>query len=214
MELFPVTAEALLGIAVGFGLAAAAGFRVFVPLLAAAIAAKKAFPGRASVAVTGEAGLGYMLGNLEVLLREKPDVVLVQGDTTTAMTAALAGFYAGVKVAHVEAGLRSGDRRMPEEINRVLTDQIADRLYTTERAAEAHLRREGIAAERVCFVGNVMIDSLQDSRPQARSAADTLRAHGLDAELLAAREDVAPRFHRASGEAEDLEAVSGARTLV
>jgi len=74
---------------------------------------------------------------------------------------------------------------MPEEINRVLTDQISDRLYTTERSALDNLLREGIDASRVCFAGNVMIDSLQASRPRARSAADTLVAHGQDASLLA-----------------------------
>jgi UDP-N-acetylglucosamine 2-epimerase (non-hydrolysing) len=84
----------------------------------------------------------------------------------------------------VEAGLRSWDRKMPEEINRVLTDQVADRLYTTERSALDNLLREGIAAERVCFAGNVMIDSLVANKPQAKPVADTLRAHGLDAALV------------------------------
>ena len=90
----------------------------------------------------------------------------------------------GVPVVHVEAGLRSYDRRMPEEINRVLTDQIADRLYTTERSAAANLQREGVDAARIAFVGNVMIDSLQAHRQNARAAADTLRAAGADPALL------------------------------
>ena len=81
---------------------------------------------------------------------------------------------------HIEAGLRSHDRAMPEEINRVLTDQIADRLYTTERSAEANLRHEGIAADRVCFVGNVMIDSLLANRAHARPVAATLASHQID----------------------------------
>jgi UDP-N-acetylglucosamine 2-epimerase (non-hydrolysing) len=116
--------------------------------------------------------------------QHKPSCVLVVGDVNSTLACSLVAVKKGVPVVHVEAGLRSGDRRMPEEINRVLTDQISDRLYTTERSALDNLLREGVPAERVCFVGNVMIDSLQDSRPQARSAADTLGAHGLDAEIL------------------------------
>jgi UDP-N-acetylglucosamine 2-epimerase (non-hydrolysing) len=85
----------------------------------------------------------------------------------------------------VEAGLRSGDRLMPEEINRVLTDQVADRLYTTERSAADNLAREGIGAERVCFAGNVMIDSLLSSREAARDPGQTLAAHGLEPALVA-----------------------------
>ncbi len=114
----------------------------------------------------------------------KPSCVLVVGDVNSTLACSLVAVKKGVPVVHVEAGLRSGDRRMPEEINRVLTDQISDRLYTTERSALANLTREGVAAERVCFTGNVMIDSLRASRPQARPAADTLQAHGHDAALL------------------------------
>lgn len=114
----------------------------------------------------------------------KPCCVLVVGDVNSTLACALVAVKKDVPVVHVEAGLRSGDRRMPEEINRVLTDQISDRLYTTERSALANLQREGVDAARVCFAGNVMIDSLQAARPQARSAADTLRAHGHDTALL------------------------------
>ncbi len=114
----------------------------------------------------------------------RPSCVLVVGDVNSTLACALVAVKKDVPVVHVEAGLRSGDRRMPEEINRVLTDQISDRLYTTERSALANLLREGIAEERVCFAGNVMIDSLHAARPQARSAAETLRAHGHDPALL------------------------------
>jgi UDP-N-acetylglucosamine 2-epimerase (non-hydrolysing) len=114
----------------------------------------------------------------------QPSCVLVVGDVNSTIACALVAVKKSVPVVHVEAGLRSGDRRMPEEINRVLTDQISDRLYTTERSALANLVREGVDADRVCFAGNVMIDSLHASRPQARSAADTLRAHGHDPALL------------------------------
>ena len=115
----------------------------------------------------------------------KPSCVVVVGDVNSTLACTLVAVKKGVPVAHVEAGLRSYDRSMPEEINRILTDQVADRLYTTERSAEGNLLREGIAAERVCFTGNVMIDSLRSNLPQARSAAETLRLHGADPALLA-----------------------------
>ncbi len=115
----------------------------------------------------------------------RPSCVLVVGDVNSTLACTLVAVKKGVPVVHVEAGLRSYDRKMPEEINRVLTDQVADRLYTTERSALANLLREGIAAERVCFAGNVMIDSLVANRPHARPIADTLRAHGIDPTLIA-----------------------------
>lgn len=114
----------------------------------------------------------------------KPSCVLVVGDVNSTLACTLVAVKKGVPVAHVEAGLRSGDRRMPEEINRVLTDQVADRLYTTERSALANLLREGIAEARVCFAGNVMIDSLLQNRPLAKAPADTLAAHGADPALV------------------------------
>ena len=90
---------------------------------------------------------------------------------------ALVAVKKGVPVAHVEAGLRSFDRTMPEEINRVLTDQIAQLLYTTERSAHDNLAREGIPAERMHFAGNVMIDSLLTLRSRAVPPAKTLPRH-------------------------------------
>ena len=114
----------------------------------------------------------------------KPSCVLVVGDVNSTLACTLVAVKKGVPVVHVEAGLRSYDRKMPEEINRVLTDQVADRLYTTERSALANLLREGVAAERVCFAGNVMIDSLLCNREHARPAAATLQAHGADPALL------------------------------
>ncbi len=89
----------------------------------------------------------------------QPSCVLVVGDVNSTLACTLVAVKKGVPVVHVEAGLRSYDRKMPEEINRVLTDQVADRLYTTERSALDNLLREGISADRVAFVGNVMIDS-------------------------------------------------------
>lgn len=115
----------------------------------------------------------------------QPSCVLVVGDVNSTIACALVASKKNVPVAHVEAGLRSYDRKMPEEINRVLTDQIADRLYTTERSAADNLQREGIHLSRVCFTGNVMIDSLEASRPHARPPTQTLQAHGLSADLVA-----------------------------
>ncbi len=114
----------------------------------------------------------------------RPACVLVVGDVNSTLACALVAVKKGVPVVHVEAGLRSWDRSMPEEINRVLTDQIVGRLYTTERSAADNLVREGIAGERVCFAGNVMIDSLHLHRQHTRAPADTLRAHGADPALL------------------------------
>lgn len=95
-----------------------------------------------------------------VVLEHKPDWVLVVGDVNSTIACALVCSKLGIKVAHVEAGLRSRDRTMPEEINRLLTDQIADLLLTPSRDADENLRREGIPDSRIRFVGNVMIDSL------------------------------------------------------
>ncbi len=119
-----------------------------------------------------------------VLDTHKPSCVLVVGDVNSTLACTLVGVKKGVPVVHVEAGLRSYDRGMPEEVNRVLTDQIADLLYTTERSALANLLREGIAEERVRFVGNVMIDSLLANREFAHQPAKTLSEAGANAALL------------------------------
>ena len=95
-----------------------------------------------------------------VVLEHKPDWVLVVGDVNSTLACALVCSKLGVKVAHVEAGLRSRDRAMPEEINRILTDQISDLLLTPSPDGDANLRGEGIPESRIRFVGNVMIDSL------------------------------------------------------
>jgi len=113
-----------------------------------------------------------------ILLERRPDLVLVVGDVNSTLAAALAASKLGVRVAHVEAGLRSFDRTMPEEINRVLTDALADWLFTTEREAEKNLLREGIDPGRIHFAGNVMIDTLQANLARARGL-DTLERLGL-----------------------------------
>ncbi|MBK5188202.1 MAG: UDP-N-acetylglucosamine 2-epimerase (non-hydrolyzing) [Gemmatimonadaceae bacterium] len=95
-----------------------------------------------------------------VLLEFAPDVVIVVGDVNSTLACAIVATKLGVTIAHVEAGLRSFDRTMPEEINRILTDQIADYLFTPSRDGDVNLAREGIDPKRVFFVGNVMIDTL------------------------------------------------------
>jgi len=103
-----------------------------------------------------------------------PDVLLVVGDVNSTIACALVAAKKGVPVVHVEAGLRSFDRDMPEEINRVLTDQLSDNLFTTEPDGRENLLREGIADERIHFVGNVMIDTLLANRAHAVPAAQTM----------------------------------------
>jgi UDP-N-acetylglucosamine 2-epimerase (non-hydrolysing) len=107
-----------------------------------------------------------------------PSCVIVVGDVNSTLACSLVASKKRIAVVHVEAGLRSFDRNMPEELNRVLTDQIADRLYTTERVAAENLAREGIDRERVRFVGNVMIDSLLRHQRRAIAPMDTLIAAG------------------------------------
>jgi UDP-N-acetylglucosamine 2-epimerase (non-hydrolysing) len=114
----------------------------------------------------------------------RPSAVLVVGDVNSTLACSVVAVKRHVPVVHVEAGLRSFDRAMPEEINRVLTDQVSDVLYTTERSAATNLAREGIPAERVVFVGNVMIDSLRANLPRAVRPADTLKRAGLDPALV------------------------------
>jgi len=95
-----------------------------------------------------------------VIAEHRPDALMVVGDVNSTIAAALTAVKMGVPVAHVEAGLRSHDRTMPEEINRVLTDSISQWLFVSERAGVSNLRREGIPDEKIFFVGNVMIDTL------------------------------------------------------
>jgi len=103
----------------------------------------------------------------ETVLKEKPDLVLVYGDVNSTVAAALVCAKLGVRVGHVEAGLRSFDRTMPEEINRLMTDQVADYLFTPSQDGDEHLLREGVSAQKIHFVGNVMIDTLVRLLPAA-----------------------------------------------
>lgn len=144
----------------------------------------------------------------------KPSCVIVVGDVNSTLACSLVASKKRTPVAHVEAGLRSYDREMPEEINRVLTDQIADILYTTERTAAANLAREGIDAARVQFVGNVMIDSLQQHRARAIAPEDTLRRAGADSAIAAAAEGFGVvTLHRPSN-VDDLDALTEALELL
>ena len=102
-----------------------------------------------------------------VLLERRPAAVLVVGDVNSTIASALVAVKLGIPVAHVEAGLRSFDRTMPEEINRILTDSISEWLFVTERSGLEHLSAEGIAPDKVHFTGNVMIDTLVRCREQA-----------------------------------------------
>lgn len=114
------------------------------------------------------------------LLRLAPSAVLVVGDVNSTVACALVAVKHHIPVIHVEAGLRSYDRYMPEEINRLLTDQISDLLFTTEADARDNLAREGISGDKVHFAGNVMIDTLHYNLPNATPVAETISAAGAE----------------------------------
>lgn len=102
----------------------------------------------------------------KILLQEKPNAILVVGDVNSTIACSLAASKLHIKVIHVEAGLRSGDRLMPEEINRILTDSISDMLFITEKSGLENLKKEGVSDRKVFFTGNVMIDSLVYFKPK------------------------------------------------
>jgi len=110
-----------------------------------------------------------MIAFEEVCLNDRPDWVLVVGDVNSTMACTITAKKLGIRVAHVEAGLRSNDMSMPEEINRLCTDVLADLLFTTDPIADQNLRREGVAEEKICFVGNTMIDTLLLHMDRARA---------------------------------------------
>ena len=109
----------------------------------------------------------------ELFTRERPDLLVVVGDVNSTMAGALAAVKLGVPVAHIESGLRSFDRTMPEEINRLVTDAVSDLLLTSCRGADEQLLREGIPASKIRFVGNVMIDSLVMLLPRVGGLDET-----------------------------------------
>lgn len=106
----------------------------------------------------------------DVLIKEKPDFVIVVGDVNSTIACALTAVKMHIPVAHIEAGLRSYDREMPEEINRVLTDSISEYLFITEKSARENLLNEGISENKIYFVGNVMIDTLLKNKKKANDS--------------------------------------------
>ncbi len=106
----------------------------------------------------------------KVILDLRPDLVVVVGDVNSTIACGLTIVKMGIPLAHVEAGLRSFDKTMPEEINRILTDAISEYLFTTERSANENLRREGVSDDKIFFVGNVMIDTLMKHKSKAEKS--------------------------------------------
>ena len=127
----------------------------------------------------GEQTGKILAGIEEVLMKENPDVVLVQGDTNTVLAGALAAAKLHIKVGHVEAGLRSFDRTMPEEINRVLTDHISDYLFAPTTGARTHLKSEGIPDEKIIITGNTVVDAVIQNRELADRQGNILSDMGL-----------------------------------
>lgn len=118
---------------------------------------------------------GVMIAYERLCLEERPDWVVVVGDVNSTLACTLVGAKLGLKVAHLEAGLRSRDRRMPEEINRIVTDALADLLWTPSPDADENLLAEGVAPQRILRVGNIMIDSYELLRPRIAAAGAPAR---------------------------------------
>ena len=135
-----------------------------------------------------EAGSGTLAAQVSEIIRRidpvleqrRPDAVLVVGDVNSTVACALAAAYRGIPVIHVEAGLRSFDRSMPEEINRITTDRLSDLLFATETSAVENLRKEGVPPEKVHLVGNVMVDTLLRHRETAERESRILERLGLE----------------------------------
>jgi UDP-N-acetylglucosamine 2-epimerase (non-hydrolysing) len=127
-----------------------------------------------------------------VVIKHSPDAVLVVGDVNSTLACAIVAAKSGIKTAHVEAGLRSFDRTMPEEINRVLTDTISDILFVSEPSGLINLEREGIDGSKVHFIGNVMIDTLELHKEKAA------KSHVLDDLKLQAGKYGVVTLHRPS----------------
>ncbi|MEQ9307876.1 MAG: UDP-N-acetylglucosamine 2-epimerase (non-hydrolyzing) [Balneolaceae bacterium] len=117
----------------------------------------------------------------DILIREKPDYVLVVGDVNSTLACSLVASKMHIKVIHVESGLRSNDRKMPEELNRIVTDNLSDILFVSEESGLINLEREGIPSNKVHFVGNVMIDSLIRNLENA-DKSDVMSKSGLDSQ--------------------------------
>ncbi|PYP84551.1 MAG: UDP-N-acetylglucosamine 2-epimerase (non-hydrolyzing) [Blastocatellia bacterium AA13] len=148
-----------------------------------------------------------MIALQEVMSEIKPDWVIVAGDVNSTMAAALVAVKLHIPVAHVEAGLRSRDRGMPEEINRIVTDAVADLLLTPSRDADRNLINEGVDPEKICFVGNVMIDTLH--RNLSRANDSTI----LDRLVLQRGKYCAMTLHRPSN-VDDKEILAGVLSAI
>jgi len=120
-----------------------------------------------------------MIGVERVLVKERPDVVLVQGDTNTTLSGALAATKLHIRAGHVEAGLRSYDRRMPEEINRVLTDHISDHLFAPTQTAKQNLLNEGVDKSKIFVTGNTIVDAVYQNLEITKKKVNTLKELGL-----------------------------------
>lgn len=116
-----------------------------------------------------------MISFEEICLTEKPDWVVVVGDVNATLACSVAAKKLNIKVCHIEAGLRSGDMTMPEEVNRLVTDRLSDLLLTPDRISSENLRKEGVPEEKIAFVGNIMIDTLENNR----NKADQLRIENI-----------------------------------
>ena len=119
-----------------------------------------------------------MLAFEKVLLKKKPGLIIVVGDVNSTMACSLVAAKMNVPIAHVEAGLRSGDREMPEEINRIVTDSLSDYLFVSEESGLCNLKKEGVSASKVFYVGNIMIDTLLSNMPKI-SKSKALTTYGL-----------------------------------
>ena len=125
-----------------------------------------------------------MIAIKKVLIEEKPDWVVVVGDVNATLACSVAAKKLHIKVCHIEAGLRSGDERMPEEINRLVTDRLSDLLLTPDTLSNANLKAEGVPDSKIKFVGNIMIDTLESNRNKAATISidNILKENCLDGE--------------------------------
>jgi UDP-N-acetylglucosamine 2-epimerase (non-hydrolysing) len=128
----------------------------------------------------------------KILLKEKPDIVVVAGDVNSTMACAITAVKLGIKVAHIESGLRSRDKSMPEEINRIITDSISDFLFVSEKSGLDNLIKEGVDSSNIYFVGNIMIDSLAFLKKKIIES-DILKSLGIKK-----KEYILVTFHRPS----------------
>jgi len=158
----------------------------------------------------GSGSHAYQTGNVmikaeEIMREHKPDMIIVFGDVNSTMAGALAASKLGIPIAHVEAGLRSFDRSMPEEINRIVTDILSNMLFTSCDDANLHLIKEGISVEKIFLVGNIMIDTLKHFLPEAE------RSDVLDRYCLEDKNYILLTLHRPSNvdNPENLEKMAG-----